>query len=226
MTTPTFTAMDLAVQSSTCPVTARERALTGIVVQRNYCRWGQDYDCQCNYCNDGSYAKALIAAKQQNDETAEHRAWIVKITAGLEALALIGRAVRAAASPGFGYSQMIQDAGALRGSFGGNVRGFSYRVVGKRGNAKQHFGKVGVCKWIGQGDEGTPRVGLQIDGEEKLAYCACSQLERIPMTAESLVADAVERTERVIVRSRRTARSSWPRRCVAGVAAPARSRTS
>jgi hypothetical protein len=198
--TMTFDAIDSASQSSTCPVIARQRAVAGVVVQRNYCRMGEDYDCRCNFCCDSSYAAALDAAEKQNASTAKHRAWIVKVTSAFEALSQIGKAVRAAAAPGWAYACMIRDAGFLRQSFGGHLRGFSFRVVGKRGSAKKHFGKIGTCKWVGENEEGTLRIGLLIEGEEKLAYCAASQLERLPLGADVLVEDIIRRTDAMIVR--------------------------
>lgn len=189
-----------AYATEPCPVRARKLAIDGVVVSRNYCRMGQDYDCRCNYCCDASYNAAVADAGRRNAETTVDRARIVRLTTPFEALAQIGAAISAAGSPGASISRMIRDAGELRQSFGGEVRGFSYRVTGKRGSAKRHFGKVGVCKWVGKSEDGTTRIGLQIEGEEHLAYCAASQLERIPMTAESLVEDARRRTEQVIVR--------------------------
>jgi hypothetical protein len=195
-----FDAIDSASQSSACPVIARQLALPGVVVQRNYCRMGEDYDCRCNFCCNHSYAAALAAAEKQNASSSKHRAWIVKVTTAFEALSQIGKAVRAAAAPGWAYSCMIRDAGFLRQSFGGQLRGFLFRVVGKRGSAKKHFGKIGTPKWVGENAEGTPRIGLQLEGEEKLAYCAVSQLERLPLEADVLVEDVIRRTEAVIVR--------------------------
>jgi hypothetical protein len=89
-------------------------------------------------------------------------------------------------------------------------KGARYRVVGKRGNAKNLHGVTGVCKWIGESDysrrpanwrgqwqdsKGTMRVGLAVEGEAKLVYVAFGQVARVPETQEEIR----EKIERRIV---------------------------
>lgn len=190
----------LALDSVTCPVTARMRALGGVTVERHYCRMGQDYDCRCTYCSEGAYIIAMRLAEVQNAATAELRTRVIRAAESLMWLSHIGLAFASACSPGAGISRMIQDTGLLRESSGGDLRGFKFMVLGKRGSAKQHYGKVGVCKYHGNDGYDRVRIGLAVAGEEKLAYCTFSQLERVPMRAEDLLAEAVNRTEQVAVK--------------------------
>lgn len=185
---------------SSCPVATLRWALEGDTVSRPYCRMGQDYPCECVYCNDYSYRKALDACAIANAASADYRATLVRASQAFQLLAEIGKAIAAALSPGLGVALMIRDAGALRSSGGGNLRGFTFRVTGKRGAAKVHFGKVGLCKWQGINDYGGVKLGLQIEGHEKLAYVSLGQLDRIPMTIEQLDSERVAKTEATIVR--------------------------
>lgn len=175
-------------------------AIEGIVVSRPDCRMGQDYDCACVYCSDHTYQRALADAVARNAATAAHRARIVELIGAFRCLAAIGAAIRSAGAPGAGFARMIHDAGELRTSTGGNLRGFSFRVTGRRGSAKQHFGRAGVCKWKGDNSYGGIKLGLAIPGEEKLAYCSFAQLERIPLTVEQIESDLYERSEAMMVR--------------------------
>lgn len=182
-----------------CPVVERQVALHGVVVARPYCRMGQDYDCRCNYCSDASYAVALSQAESQNAATATARAEVVRVTYALEWLSRIGMAVRAAGGPGLGVSRMIESAGWLRESHGGNLCGFWFLITGKRGAAKSHNGRFGKCVWVGENDSGTVRLGLRINDEDGLVYVTATQCERIPMRADELFAEARAKTEAVVV---------------------------
>jgi hypothetical protein len=174
---------DRKIQVPHCPVLATAIATTGFVVTSRYCRMGQDYDCQCTFCSDASYRLAETLATQRNQATADHRADVIRTASTFRWLAAIGTAVRAAASPGFGVSRMIADAHALWCSPIGEQRGTRFQIVGRRGTAKGHVGKVGVCRWIGR-DTLPVRIGLAVEGEAKLIYVAFSQVERVPATTE------------------------------------------
>jgi hypothetical protein len=183
-----------------CPATDHAHAVHGqIITGAPYCRMGQDYDCTCRYCSSDTAARYATGVAEYNAATADHRAQVARVTSAFLHLATIGAAVRAALSPGLGIGLMIGDVLPLLASTHGNLRGAHFRIVGKRGNAKLHAGKVGVCRWIGEGDSFAPvprfrggwrdttvptvRVGLSIEGEAKLVYVAHGQLERLPTPA-------------------------------------------
>lgn len=205
--------MTTTMTLSGCPVTDYKLAVSGQHVERPYCRWGQDYDCSCVYCSDGAYRAACKKVDTWNVATAEHRAWVVAVTSALACLANIGHAVRAALAPGLVVHSLVAWAVNAWGSSDGNIRGFYFRVVGKRGKAAAHVGKIGICKWVGESHGGgyyrqttTTRLGLAIDGEEKLVYVAFGQCERMPEPIEVRQAN-IERD--IVARAIAPVRSKW-----------------
>jgi hypothetical protein len=184
-----------------CPVTDHAHAVHGqIITSAPYCRMGQDYDCVCRYCSSATAAEYAAKITAYNAATADHRAQVARVASAFLHLAAIGTAVRAALAPGLGVALMLGNVLPLLASTHGNLRGAHFRIVGKRGNAKLHTGKVGICRWIGEGDSFAPapryrngwrpdttaptvRVGLSIEGEAKLVYVAHGQLERLPTPA-------------------------------------------
>lgn len=127
-----------------CPVTDNRAASEGRIMCAGYCRMGQDYDCRCAYCNAGTYAAEAAAIKAWNLATAEHRAHVVRVTSAFACLANIGKAVFAALAPGLAVNVLAMWAAYAWGSSDGNIRGFYFRITGKRGKAAAHVGKVGV----------------------------------------------------------------------------------
>lgn len=158
----------------------------------DYCRMSADYDCNCSRCSAVTRAHWYISAFVWSIATAAARTEIETALGGLRGLATIGRAVEAALAPGQALRSLALWAGDVWGSSGGDLRGSYFRVVGKRGNAAHHVGKVGMVKWAGVSDSGygqrTPRLslrlGLQVEGEAKLVYVAHSQCARLPVPPE------------------------------------------
>lgn len=186
----------------TCPVAAYDLATKGKIVVTHYCRWGQDYDCTCTYCSASAYNQACSAAKAWNEETAAHRAWVASITRAFKLLAMIGRTMALVATMPTAIRAFALNASRLYHEV--PCKNARYRVAGKRGNAKHHYGTVGVCKWVGE-DVIVPspvyrcdhkyssyRVGLSVEGEAKLVYLPFKQLERLPESADE-IAFKVER---------------------------------
>ena len=194
---------------SRCPVTDHKLATSGMTVSRPYCRWGQDYPCECVYCSDSAYSAACKRAEEWNAATAEHRAWVVTLTAALAVLANVGRALALVASLPNALRAFALGAAVVYHEV--PCKGARYRVVGKRGNAKKFQGVIGVCKWIGEADfrgrTGGKRVGLAVEGEAKLVYVAFGQVERVPETQEEILA----KIERAIVQAAITTPGVRPR---------------
>lgn len=196
--------MTTTMTLSRCPVTDHKLAISGLTVSRPYCRWGQDYPCECVYCSDGAYNAACKQAAEWNAATAAHRAWIVSITSALAVLANVGRAMALVASlPGAIRAFAL---GAVAVYHEVPCKGARYRVVGKRGNAKKLLGVTGVCKWIGESDfrglsTGAYRVGLAVEGEPKLVYVAFGQVERLPETQEEILAKIERQIVQVAITS-------------------------
>ena len=185
-----------------------------VVESAPYCRMGQDYDCGCRYCSAAAAARYAAEIAEWNAATVEHRAYVATITGALACLAAIGRAVATALSPGLGLGVMVHDLAALLASDIGDLKGAHYQITGKRGNAKAHTGKVGICRWVGAGDSFEPmprfrggwrastkapttRIGLAIEGEPKLVYVSFGSVTRLRTPAAEFAA----RVEAAVVRA-------------------------
>jgi hypothetical protein len=185
-----------------------------------HCVWASDYDCRCSRCSALTRAMWYVSAFVWSVATGPVRAEVESALGGFKALALVGAAVEAALSPGKALTSMMEYFADAWTSDGGNLKGFYFKVVGKRGNAKKFAGKVGICKWVGEttfggyydrraghvGGTTTTRIGLQVEGEEKLVYVPFKQCERLPIPAEVTAA----RTEAKIVKEAiATLRPKW-----------------
>jgi len=194
-----------------CPVEGFKLATEGRKAERFYCRWGQDYDCGCNYCSDSAYAAACAKAAAWNEATAEHRAWVAQITNSFRCLAAIGKVMALVASMPTAIYLFMCDAAAAFHDI--PCKGMRYRIIGKRGNAKPHFGKVGVCKTFGESSYGrrpatwrgrwidngpvSMRIALEIAGESGVVWVPFGQVERLPEDVGVLSA----KLERAIVKA-------------------------
>lgn len=183
----------------TCPVAAYKLAIEGYTVpSAPYCRMGQDYDCNCAYCNYSVQAKYVAEAAARTAATAEHRAWVAQITSSYKALAAIGRAVHQALVIGNMLRTLAIWAGTAYDSLDGNLKGMTFKVTGKAGRAKAQHGKVGVVRWVGEDARATSYysrdvkvttvLGLAIEGEPKLVYVPAKQCTRQAITAEQNMA--------------------------------------
>lgn len=155
-----------------------------------HCIWSADYDCNCSRCSYLTRSHWYISAFVWSIANAASRAEVETALSGLQGLALIGQAVKAALSPGLVFNSLVDWAVDAWTSSSGELRGLYFRVVGKRGKAAQHVGKVGICNWVGENTFGyhstksTIRLGLAVEGEQKLIYVAHSQCERMATPAE------------------------------------------
>jgi len=157
-----------------------------------YCNMSADYDCNCSKCSALTRAHWFIGAFIWSIATAAARAEVETALGGLKGLATMGWAIEAALAPGQTLRALALWAGDAWGSSNGDLKGSYFRVVGKRGNAAKHVGKVGMVKWVGESDGGprwaprahSIRLGLQIEGEAKLVYVTHAQCERLPTPPE------------------------------------------
>lgn len=201
------------------------RAL-GPVARREICRGGtvqvmsDDWAnchgcCGCAGCHTAGYKMALGSYSQPNYEAARNQfeacrsvgiflwraaqidahAQLYQSVAGFAALAEIGRQVAEIAKIGYAISAFIQGAIAIWNTV---TKGRWYRVEGKRGKAKAHYGTEGECVWIGETSyvqerpanwrgnwrgrtSTTLRAGILSIGADKPIYVSTSSLS--PITA-------------------------------------------
>lgn len=145
--------------------------------------WDRHYKCRgCRNCPDAVRAAHGVGAFVHGMASLGD----VDALRGLRGLESVGRAVAAALSPGLALTRMIAGAVELWNQV---LKGRWYRISGKRGNAKNHCGKVGQVAWIGEIERrsqygtwsygSTTRVGLRVAGEEKLVYVSAPNLEPV-----------------------------------------------
>lgn len=154
--------------------------------------WDSEYPCGgCLKCR-GDHARIghAIGAFVWYAATLQTREQLAAGVSAFAALARIGEAVQAAMSPGAGVTSF----GAFVVAAWNEVRkGRWYRVASKRGNAKQHTGRVGVVRWVGESTYGgyndrrygrvggrtSERAGLEIANHEGLVYVSVNALEPV-----------------------------------------------
>ena len=173
--------------------------------------YSDDYDWKCSGC--ASCPRETLAARAVSTfvfgiaNGARHAELECGVRAAM-ALSTIGAAVRAALAPGLAITMFFADVVSAWNTV---AKGRMYRVTGKRGKAKEHYGKVGVCTWIGESTWSAPRqyrtaswnrppssttlrAGLKIEGEEKPVYVPASALE--PVVDTQLHARIAAKAER------------------------------
>lgn len=143
---------------------------------------GHDSDYDCGGCFGCRPQRAAIGwsigAWFWSIVTGAERARLECGVRGMQVLASIGRAVASAGAPGLGVGRWLADTIAEWNL----VRsGRWYRVVGRRGKAKEHFGVEGEVVRIEeapgyQGGRGTRRAALKIPGETKWIWVPVSTL--------------------------------------------------
>lgn len=155
-----------AVQKNTLSI--RVRAATG---ERDRCHgsryiWHFDTDYPCTGCGGCRNQDAPRAAESVGlfvfhvANAARHQETRDALL-GIECLSRIGHAVEAALRPGWALQDLTTWA---TDAYNEIRKGRWYRVTGRQGNARDHFGAEGECTWVGEDDFGTARMSLRVPG--------------------------------------------------------------
>jgi hypothetical protein len=173
-------AMEHFFQRAT-PFQAREALVAQPLAPGRHCYGGwirhfsTEYPCSgCTGCRPNSaYAWAIARFIWCAGVAPAHQETALAI-AGLEALETIGKHFAALASWFAAFAAMPDK---LRHDYQRIRMGHWYEVVGGRGSAKAHKGKVGRCVWRGQDNYGTNRVGLETISGDRI-FVAEGQVAR------------------------------------------------
>jgi hypothetical protein len=172
--------MERALRRAT-PFQAREALTAQAAAPGRHCYGGwirhfsTEYPCNgCTGCRPNSaYAWAIARLIWCAGVATAHKE-VAQAIAGLEALETIGRHFAALAGWFGAFAAM---PGKLRHDYQRVRLGHWYEVVGGRGSARAHKGKVGRCVWRGQDDYGTSRVGLETTSGDRI-FVAEGQVAR------------------------------------------------
>ncbi len=172
--------------------------------------WHFDCDYPCGGCLKcrpaGGPAWYVGAALWKLAHSEAHAALAVALD-GFAALAAIGRAVANAGAVGASVALFVGGAVAEWNTV---RKGRWYKVTGKRGKAKEFFGLVGECTWMGEVESGRPRpigwrgswnttttlrAGIAREGFDKPAYVPASCLSPVETPAAAKVVKAAKELE-------------------------------
>lgn len=200
------------------PAAIVARCLVAPAAPRSRCRgdgwvsglsWDTEYPCGgCAKCRpEGARLGHAVSAFVWSAATLAERERLAATVLGMQCLAAIGAAVRAALGPGAGVGALV----AWSASAWSEVRkGRWYRITATRGNAAPHRGKVGRVAWVGEstygrGSRTSLRAGLVLAAEhhhEGLVYVGAASLEPVPEPADA-------RAERLASEARKAERASY-----------------